>query len=143
MGIDFSHGNAHWAYSGFMRFRARLFFDVYGFDLELMEGFAEKTPAFNNYNPEGYYPNRCPIPWHSLKKHPLKPFFDHSDCDGEIPANVCFRMGAAMLDCIEKWIDYPDAKWPFNNTKYDKQQGFELAHGLCTAGLKNEPLIFC
>ena len=24
MGIDFSHGDAHWAYSGFMRFRGRL-----------------------------------------------------------------------------------------------------------------------
>ena len=35
MGVDFSHGDAHWSYSGFMRFRNRVVNTIAGQEIDL------------------------------------------------------------------------------------------------------------
>ena len=138
MGLDFSHCDAHWAYSGFMRFRARLFYEIYRFDLEWMEGF-DRDAIDSSKNP-------ChkPIPWEALHDHPLKPLLNHSDCGGELPANLCYEMGQVLREIVEKWEDYDThrSRWPYNRCDYDREQALELVQGLLAAGLKNEPLCF-
>jgi hypothetical protein len=64
MGIDFSHCNAHWAYSGFHRVRNEIAKKLYDIDLDQMKGFNGK------------------LKWD--KKIPLYPFLYHSDCDGKL-----------------------------------------------------------
>jgi len=64
MGIDFSHGEAHWAYSGFMRFRSLLASSL-GYETPLME-------MYDNGSHD------------VMENEPIYPLINHSDCDGEL-----------------------------------------------------------
>src|SRR3546814_9161128 len=65
MGLDFSHTDAHWAYSGFTRFR-RALAKHEGIDLDAMEGF------------QRHGDDRPRVSWNTVTT-PLKPLLDHSD----------------------------------------------------------------
>lgn len=120
MGIDFSHTGAHWAYSGFGRFRDALA-EHEGIDLGQMEGFRRHGD------------DRPRISWDTVTT-PLKPLLDHSDCDGEISPEDC----AAVAPHLRKVIA---AIWP--EGAYDYQSGMELADGMDAAAEAGEPLEFC
>jgi len=59
MGIDFSHGEAHWSYSGFNRFRCKL--------IETM-GLGDLNEMYD----DGSYTK--------LSSIPIYPLINHSDC---------------------------------------------------------------
>jgi hypothetical protein len=124
MGIDFSHTEAHWAYSGFNRFR-RALAEHEGIDLDAMEG-------FRPYND----PTWVGKSWDGVETA-LKPLLDHSDCDGEITPEDCATVAPRLREVI-------DAIWPADGVRsYDRQSGLALAEGMEAAAAAGEPLEFC
>lgn len=91
MGVDFSHGDASWAYSGFNRFRTRLASEI-GMELEKMEGFGGDTP-WGNYADD------------------ILPFLNHSDCDGELSPEECAKIAPRIRALVASWPeDYDHQK---------------------------------
>jgi len=113
MGLDFSHGEAHWAYSGFMRFRARLA-EHEGFDLRKMQGFDGSRS------------------WDAVTT-PIKPLLDHSDCDGELTPEECAQVYPRLREIL--------ADWPEDD--YDTRAGRELAEAMLECSATGENLEFC
>lgn len=113
MGLDFSHCDARWAYSGFNRFRNRLSAAI-NINYENMEGCGGDQK------------------WEEIKDAIL-PLLNHSDCDGELSPEECKTIAPRLLEII--------APWP--NDDYDKIQATELAEGMQWAASKNENLEFC
>jgi len=109
MGLDFSHGNAHWAYSGFSRFRKRLA-AVYGVDLDQMVGFQHPWE-------EHKVPN--PIPW-TTQCGELQDLINHSDCDGHLTPTQCKKIAPALRRAVELWAD----------NDWDKNEALKLAEGM-------------
>ncbi len=62
MGVDFSHGEAHFSYSSFAHFRAMLA-ELIGVDRKQMQGCGGQRP------------------WSEVDD-PLAPFLSRTDCDG-------------------------------------------------------------
>lgn len=117
MGIDFSHTDASWAYSGFGRFREALAKHE-GFDLDDMVGFGGERS------------------WDSVTTA-LKPLLDHSDCDGELSPEDCATVAPRLREVIE-------AVWPAGGDySYDRWSGLLLADGMEAAAAAGEPLEFC
>jgi hypothetical protein len=100
MGLDFSHGYAHWGYSGFMNFR-RMLAEQIGINLDDMKGFGGST-SFNNF------------------KDDIIPLLDHSDCDGELSIEECKKISLRLRELVSKW----------NDDDRDKQKAIELAEGM-------------
>jgi hypothetical protein len=113
MGLDFSHTDARWSYSGFHYFRIRLAKEI-GIDLESMAGFDGKTE------------------WPSATKDPIIWLLSHSDCDGHITPKRCAKIAPRLRELVSKWPD-----------EYDKQRALMLADGMESAAAANEKLIFC
>lgn len=106
MGLDTTHDCWHGAYSAFNRWRAELA-RVSGVPLDLMEGFYDPSPDSYDMNlskiakflgstPLDFcgsallrYAAFLPIRWDILKPDVLYVLLDHSDCDGDIPADQC------------------------------------------------------
>ena len=107
MGIDFSHGNAHWSYSGFHHARTRLA-AVIGIDLNRMQGFQRSLIAGDT--------NQRPISW-STVTDVIAPFLYHSDCDGELSPEECRMLAPRLRQLIENWPD----------EDYEKKNFFERA----------------
>ncbi len=122
MGIDFSHCEAHWAYSGFHRARCKLA-AVIGIDLNYMEGFQSAFGAPTDVEP---------IKWDSLKKDPIHKLLHHSDCDGHITAKDCRRIAPRIRELVKEWPD----------DDYDKIQFLMLADGMDAAAAESKPLKF-
>lgn len=114
MGLDFSHGNAHWAYSGFNRFRSRL-------------------AAQLGVNWEGLFKDRQRMEQFVQRTDPIMPLLNHSDCDGSLTAEECVQVAAALRAMVKDW---PDSDW-------DKGKALELADGMEEAVKKGEEFIFC
>ncbi|WAH35012.1 hypothetical protein [Alicyclobacillus dauci] len=112
MGLDFSHCDAHWAYSGFMRFRRRLAEQI-GFALDEMEGFGG-TRSFDEMVDD------------------IKPLLDHSDCDGELTPEECKQVAPRLRELVSGWLD----------DDRDKIQALDLAEGMELAAEEGEPLRF-
>jgi hypothetical protein len=112
MGLDFSHCDAHWSYSGFHRFRFRLAERI-GIKLDDMVDFGGTTS------------------W-DLVKDPLRAFFNHSDCDGSLTPQEC----SAIAPRIEEEVA------PWDNDDYDKKQALLLVAGMRAAAKHNETLLF-
>ncbi|MFE9777792.1 hypothetical protein ACFYPA_06495 [Streptomyces sp. NPDC005775] len=126
MGIDFSHTEAHWAYTGFSRFRRALAAYV-GIDLDHMSGF-KPLGAGDDYQLN---------PWSNVTSD-LKPLLDHSDCDGELSPQECQRVAPCLRQAI-------DAVWPSvdgEEPSYDRVNGLLLAEGMEAAAAADEPLEF-
>lgn len=114
MGLDFSHGDAHWSYSGFMRFRERLA-KAEGFDLQTMAGFTAGGE-----------------PWSGVTTD-LAPLLNHSDCDGELSPQECKQVAPRLKEIIGGW-DLDD---------YDRRSGIELVAAMEYCAGNGESLEFC
>jgi len=85
MGIDFSHGTAHWSYSGFMEFRNKLANQI-AINLNEMEGF----DGHEKWN---------------MESDPIMMLLNHSDCDGELTAEQCRVIAPRLKELIADWED--------------------------------------
>lgn len=112
MGIDFSHTEAYWAYSGFHRFRLRLAQEIQ-IDLEMMDGFGGDIP-FDSVNDS------------------IKPLLDHSDCEGELTPEECAKVAPRLRELVAAWPD----------DDRDKINALRLAEGMERASANVENLIF-
>ncbi len=122
MGIDFSHGNAHWSYSGFHHARTRLA-AVIGVNLNAMQGFQRSLIAGDT--------GQRPISWATVTDE-IAPLLYHSDCDGELSPDECRALAPRLKQLVEHWPD----------DDYDKQKFLELAKGMEEAAAVGEPLVF-
>jgi hypothetical protein len=113
MGLDFSHCEASWAYSGFMRFRVKLAKEI-GIDLIKMQGFTDNG-----------------LSWAKIKD-PIVPLLYHSDCDGELTVEECKAVAPRLRELVADWPDHD----------FDKSKALELAFGMETAADAGEPLAF-
>jgi len=113
MGLGFSHGDVHFSYSGFMRFRNKLI-ETLGY-----------THSLESMYKDGTYIN--------MKTEPIYPLINHSDCDGELTVDEMQQM-LPQLKCIIK-------RWPDDD--YDKSYGFKFIEGIELAVDENEPMVFC
>lgn len=119
MGIDFSHTEAHWSYTGFSRFRDALAAHE-GIDLDRMDGFRRHGD------------DRPRISWTTISS-PLVPLLNHSDCDGELTPQECRQVAPRLREVVaEIWT-----------TGYDRDTGLALADGMDAAAAAEEPLEFC
>ena len=114
MGLGFSHGDAHWAYSGFDRFRVKLAREI-GINLDLMDGFCEKGG----------------ISWSKVKDD-IVPLLNHSDCDGELTVEECKKIWPRLKELIKDWEE----------GNRDKRGAYRLIEGMKEAIKMNEPLEF-
>jgi len=112
MGLNFSHAEASWSYSGFDEFRHRLALEA-GIDLYMMDGFGGD------------------IPFDSVED-PIKPLLDHSDCDGELTPEECSTIAPRLRELVSNWFD----------DDYDKTNASRLAYGMELAASNKENLRF-
>ena len=116
MGLDTTHGCWHGAYSDFMRWRCEIAKAAGLPPLQFMEGFydwedithedvnaAVQTLGFASRHEWArdmlqalYYGGSLPIKWDCLKPSPLHALLNHSDCEGDIPAQECAGIADAM-----------------------------------------------
>lgn len=112
MGLDFSHCEASWAYSGFARFRARLAAQV---------GLLNYNAISSTDDPR----------FEKIKDDAILPLLAHSDCDGDLSAKECKTVGPRLLELVASWPD-----------DYDKRKAIELAGGMALAAKKRQKLRF-
>ncbi|KZE47058.1 hypothetical protein AV540_20985 [Brevibacillus parabrevis] len=112
MGLDFSHCEARWAYSGCHRFRQRLATQV-GFDLNAMDGF-DGTRSWDEIN------------------DPIVPLLNHSDCDGVLTPEECSLVYPRLEQLIPFW----------NDDDRDKRNALWLIEGMKLCVEQNEGLEF-
>lgn len=112
MGLDFSHGNAHWAYSGFMRFRDRLA-EALGYTKSLRDMYDDDT-------------------YTCMENEPIYPLINHSDCDGDLTVEEMQQILPQLEDIINRWDD----------EDYEKDRGLLLIESMKEAINDNEPLEF-
>jgi len=124
MGLDFSHCNAHWSYSGFSKFRARIAKEI-RITLGKMEGF---MPCGLTPEQKENWPQR---EWDKVDD-PIVNFLAHSDCDGMLTPGQCRIVAPRLRELVASW---PDDDW-------DKIQALELAEGMDLAGSCKENLRF-
>jgi len=116
MGIDFSHCDAHWAYSGFHTFRTNLAKEI-GINLENMLGFGGS------------------FKWDNVQDD-IVPLLNHSDCDGELSVEECKRVAPRLRELVSNWT-----LWPLDKG-YDHEHALLLAEGMDSAVERGEPLRF-
>lgn len=126
MGIDFSHTEAGWSYSGFGLFREALA-EYEGIRLRDMAGFCA---PWRGDDPETH-PN---LPWDKVDT-PLKPLLNHSDCDGDLSPEECAQIAPRLREVV-------NALWPDEND-YNRKSGLALAEGMERAAAAGERLEFC
>ena len=131
MGLDFSHGGAHWSYSGFMAFRKRLAREI-GVDLECMAGFAPPESLIDMSAKDwdllgfGIKPERFNMSWNGVNDT-LVPLLNHSDCDGSLSADECCTIAPRLREIVQRWTDDPEQD---QGEAYDKRQALLLADGM-------------
>lgn len=166
MGVGFAvDGNlsgAHWSYSGFNEFRHRLA-EAAGINLKKMEGFVEldKAAIINEKGWEAYREAvkeefaRGKIPWSTIDD-PLKPFLNHSDCEGELTPAECATVGPRIKELVSQWPDKitleinpefrkqrPEYPERMEMDNYDKVHALLLVKAMEEAVRLNLPLEFC
>lgn len=144
MGLDFNHSDAHWAYSGFNRFRERLAAEV-GIFLPFMEGFW--NPMENSYSTieltkrivgakimdeHFYWLPKEPLKWDKIKD-PIVDLLYHSDCEGSLTPAQCKKIAPRLRELINDWDD----------NDYDKKQAVLLAEGMEFCAKNRKRLTFC
>jgi hypothetical protein len=115
MGLDFSHGDAHWSYSGFNDFRewvARLI----GLNLADMDGFGGLGS------------------WDDVDD-PLVPLLNHSDCDGELSVAECQAVAPRLRSVLAE-------AQPSPAEEHHVAQGMRLVDAMEQAIAAGEPLVF-
>lgn len=153
MGLDTSHDAWHGSYSSFMRWRKRIA-DVADLPpLELMEGFYQPldenrkiynadVPTFwTSSKPDWKFldiDKRLPISWNCLKPSPLHELLYHSDCDGEIPWEICNDIAG----CLEVLIPLLPQEGTEEEPWDWKDKTKQFVEGLKLAAISQENLIF-
>lgn len=113
MGLGFKGISASWSYSGFNLFRNRLAKEI-GINLVNMEGFGGQTS------------------WKMIKDD-IKPFLNHSDCDGSLGPVTCGKVARRIEELVDKWSD----------RDYDKEMALSLALDMRILSKNKKRLIFC
>ncbi len=152
MGLDFSHCDAHWAYSGFNRFRTKIAAEA-GIALSCMEGFAVNPLGVKRYNhvsifgknieekrPVGaiaaeycdYVGIQPVITWDKVSDD-IKYLLNHSDCDGFLTPSECRKVAPRIRELVKNWPD----------DDRDKINALLLANGMDLARSKRQKLKFC
>lgn len=129
MGLNFSHCEAQWSYSGFHCFRKRLAKEV-GIDLDEMQGFRRKPPEGEGGRTGGFEGMMERIakvgkeqwlkeeterfeatlgvpgtrPWDGVKD-PIKALLRHSDCEGHLTPVQCKKIAPRLEELVAKWPD--------------------------------------
>lgn len=156
MGLDTTHGCWHGAYSAFSRWRMKLA-EVAGVPLPLMEGYYRGVPAeaLEWLAPRAGGP-RCghylgpmlhghleemlpflPLSWDALKPDVLHELLNHSDTDGEIPADVC----GPLADRLAELLPLLDGDGGGHIGSYREKTEIFIA-GLRAAAAAGEPVEF-
>lgn len=121
MGLDTSHDCWHGAYSSFMRWRKKLS-EVAGYgDLDKRAGFGGD------------------LPWPSVEADVLVELLHHSDCDGEIHADLCGPL-ADRLETLLPALKIAGDGQGHIGTYEDKTKQFIV--GLRLAASLKEPVNF-
>jgi hypothetical protein len=123
MGIDFSHTDAQWSYTGFGTFRRALaLFE--GFELDAMDGFGGDQP------------------WSAVHTD-LAPLLNHSDCDGELTPTECRQVAPRLRVVIDELWPAELAVWEIDPAAhFNRSSGLRLADGMDAAAASAEPLQF-
>ena len=119
MGLDFSHCDASWSYSGFNNFRRRLAKEI-GVDIDEMEGFNGDRP------------------WSEVDDD-IVHLLDHSDCDGDLSPNQCVIVAIRLEELVKSWPDDINVR---TRLSYYRTQAQLLAEGMRRAAAAAEPLEF-
>lgn len=119
MGLDFSHCDAHWSYSGFNRFRNKLV-EALGY-----------TTSLDDMYENGSYADK-------LKHERIFPLIDHSDCEGYLNVKEMKRIRYQLRYILEMWETTKDS----NVYQYDIRQGNALLEGIEDAIEADESLEF-
>ena len=146
-----------WAYSGFSRFRVRLWDSIRQPDwpdMGRMQGFMPSTGIEIFRLREGHDPDPNSdiggdyetwhgeqndwwhlhaTRWEDLPEHPLFPLLHHSDCDGDLSPELCLTIAPALRDAVATWDD----------EDYDKTMALLLAKAMDICAMAGRRLIFC
>ena len=114
MGLDFSHCDARWAYSGFAMFRRRLAEEI---------GFDNYDTVTTTNDPR----------FEKIKDDPIIYLLSHSDCDGHLTPKQCASVAPRLRELVKNWSD----------EDHDKKQALKLADGMELAAENDEHLNFC
>ena len=115
MGVDFSHGDVHFSYGNFNRFRRKLAAEICVV-IDEMEGFGGDTP------------------WSEIHD-PLVPFLSASDCDSEIPSHDCPFVADRIKQVVDASPDDPMVYW--------KDMALRVAEAMQIAADKGEVFRLC
>lgn len=123
MGIDFSHTQAQWSYTGFGAFRRTLaLFE--GFELDDMDGFGGDRD------------------WSTVQTD-LAPLLNHSDCDGEMSPSECRLVAPRLRQVIDELWPAERAVWEIDpGAHLNRRSGLALADGMDAAVAADEHLQF-
>jgi len=120
MGLDFTHCDAHWSYSGFNRFRNKL-----------VVALGYTTPLNEMYD-------NCT--YDQLKHEPIYPIINHSDCDGYLTVKEMKQVIPHLRIILEMWEN--DSKLIEYEYEHDIRQGRYLIEGMEEAILADESIEF-
>ncbi len=121
MGLNFSHGKAAFGYREFNRFRTLIAMAEY-IPLDKMEGFDDT----NKYN----------LSWEDYPTK-LKPFLQHSDCDGCLTPLECMQIIPRLVEIFDQWL-LLNRQELYIYAKIGK----EMTDGMQMAVANNEPFKF-
>lgn len=110
MGVDFSHGDLHFSYVNFNRFRRKLALEI-GVDAGEMEGFGGSKS------------------WESIDD-PIVPLLAACDSNGEIAAHDCPFVSKRLLEIV--------AESPEDDALYWKERAMQLVEALQIAAEREE-----
>ncbi len=81
---DYDLLDVAWAYSDFRRYRDRIAIQI---------GFPEYIGILSLKDPR----------YEKLKDDPIRPFLQHSDCDGELTPDECAALAPRLRDIVRYW----------------------------------------
>jgi hypothetical protein len=143
-----------WAYSGFSRFRERLWAEIrresWPSNLSMMQGFQPHTateifrlrtgmePALSHLNTaseEAWWNNHAvyfgDLPEASAE--PLLELINHSDCDGDLSPEQCGRLAPRLSEIVSRWPE----------DDYDRASALNLVRMMEICSRNSRKLIFC
>ena len=116
MGLDFNHSEAHWSYGGFMKFRKRL---------ARLDGLGDLMD-YDGYGGTKEFPDI-----------PMRDFYDHSDCDGELTPDQ-MRIILPRFRELIKMMEEENIE-----DDWDVESATILADDMECCIDENEPMVFC
>jgi len=149
---------AEWAYSGYGQFRKKIAAQV-GIDLHQMEGFHNVDKSILSIQGWEAYREAIEtdlsqekISWDTVND-PIKILLNHSDCEGEIPAEDCKVLADRLEQIIKEWPErvklktdpfWQDRGYPaeLDLDAYDTTQAKGLIAGLREAAKIGKPVEF-